>query len=67
MGLSYPFDLAAGNDIRGRLGASGLKIIPDSAAAKALGIELKATELQNRITEGIVDAMTPETMRKCGI
>ena len=66
-GLSFLFDLTAGNDIRGRLGASALKLIPGSAAAKALGRGLEGTELENRITQGVVDAMTPETKRRCGV
>jgi len=64
-GLSYLFDLGAGNDVRGRLGASALKLIPGSMAAKALGKGLKGTELENRISKGIVDAMTPEAKRRC--
>ena len=57
-GLSYIFDLAAANESRGHLGASRIKLIPDSAAAIALGKGLKGAEIENRFTEGIVEAMT---------
>jgi RHS repeat-associated protein len=63
--LSYGADIAAGNDVRQRIGTSLLKAIPGISFGRALGAIGRASRTEKSIAQETVDQLAKQNERKC--